>query len=694
MAGRLGRDLAVDGQIFKPIKNTAPGPYDPVLEAGRLSVLRWLDLVGTAREPVYDALTKAAAVSLDAPIAMFSLIEKDRYWFKAKVGLDLCEGPRDFALCSPRPEAGELFWLEDARDHPSLQENGLVVGEPFARFCAGAPVVVDGWSIGALCVIDTAPRPFCTRQAATLRALADSVAELVRARAHKLAAVRLLETTTDAAICCNSEGRITLWNQGAEQLLGYAAEEMDGRNIAEVFPPAFSAEYLNTLRLRAQSSQPITGAPTGAFLLRKDGAIVDVDMSFSLWLDGNTFGIGAILRDRSERNRQEEALAAAKQSAEAANIAKSEFLANMSHEIRTPLNGVIGMADLLARSPLSPKDREVVSIIRSSGDSLNRLLSDILDLAKIEAGQVTIEAAPFDLAEAVRSAAALSDLRAQEKGLTLTVEVAPALEGRFVGDEVRLRQIITNLVSNAVKFTAGGAVRVRAGAAASGSLRIEVEDTGIGFSAEQKAHLFSRFQQGDGSINRRYGGSGLGLAISKQLAELMGGALDCESRPAAGSLFWLELPLERAEPDRARAVADGTAEEDWNGCRVLIADDHPTNRTVVDLILKEFGFATFSVENGVEALEAIRRRPFDVVLMDMQMPVMDGLAATCAIRRREEAEGRPRLPILMLTANALPEHVAQGAAAGADGHVAKPVTPAALLQAIMSVLSRAETAAA
>ena len=374
----------------------------------------------------------------------------------------------------------------------------------------------------------------------------------------------------------------------------------------------------------------------------------------------------------------------ARSRAEGANRAKSEFLANMSHEIRTPLNGVVAMADALSRRQLDDAEHEMVEIIRSSGVTLERLLSDILDSAKIEAGQVTIEAAPFALGHAVKDIAALWSSRVEGGPVALVVELDPLLDRMVVGDVVRVRQILANLVSNALKFTSAGAVTLSVEPAADDRVRFTVTDTGVGFDAEQKARIFTRFQQADGSITRRFGGTGLGLAISRDLAELMGGELDCESTPGAGSRFWFELPLPAAMIEET--VAGATNDTSPEGLRILLADDHPANRKVIEVLLAPTEATLIAVENGQEALDAFAEGGFDLILMDMQMPVMDGLTATAAIRALEAERGLARTPLLMLTANAMAEHVEAGRAAGADGHLAKPVTTQTLFAAIGAAL--------
>jgi signal transduction histidine kinase/ActR/RegA family two-component response regulator len=394
-------------------------------------------------------------------------------------------------------------------------------------------------------------------------------------------------------------------------------------------------------------------------------------------------GIVTVCTDITDLKNDARALAEARDAAQTANGAKSQFLANMSHEIRTPLNGVIGLAQAMARTELTAQQREMLELIQSSGQTLQVLLSDILDLARVESGRLELANEPFDLGRAVRDAAQLYEAAACEKGLQFFVEIADDADRWVSGDLVRLKQILTNLVSNAVKFTSQGFVSLLAGAGPDregrATLRFTVEDTGIGFDCTTRERLFSRFEQADGGITRQFGGSGLGLAISRQLAEMMGGELDCESEPGGGSAFILTVPFVAAEAPAASAAVVEQDHGDGAALRVLVADDHPVNRKVVEMMLAGVGAELTMVENGVEALDACRNGDFDLILMDMQMPLMDGLTATREIRLHEAALGLQRTPIVMLTANALAEHVAATEAAGADRHLAKPFEAADLL---------------
>jgi len=395
-------------------------------------------------------------------------------------------------------------------------------------------------------------------------------------------------------------------------------------------------------------------------------------------------GIVTVVADITDLKRDAQALAEARDAAEQANRSKSQFLANMSHEIRTPLNGVIGMIQALRRTELTPEQHEMLELMSSSSRTLQALLSDILDLARVESGRMQLTEEPFDLARAVQEAGQLYEASALEKGLGFTVDIAAEARTWVQGDVVRLKQILTNLVSNAVKFTESGFVTLRAGAGpardGAPTLRFTVEDTGIGFDPETRARLFTRFEQADGGIARKFGGTGLGLAICRQLAEMMGGDLDCESELGGGSAFILTVPLRAIEAPAPVEIESATAKAATRrGLRVLLADDHPTNRKVVELVLAAADVDLTAVEDGAQAVQAFRDGDFDLVLMDMQMPVMDGLTATRELRLHEAAEGRPRARIVMLTANALPEHVAAGQAAGADHHVAKPFDTSELL---------------
>lgn len=401
---------------------------------------------------------------------------------------------------------------------------------------------------------------------------------------------------------------------------------------------------------------------------------------------------------RSEREKVEAVLASLEDRVhertaqlERANAEKSRFLANMSHELRTPLNGVIAISETLADQQQTPKGRELAELIVSSGRLLEQVLTDILDFSKIEAGEIQLAHEPFSLVAVVSRIAELHRASASVKGLDFGWTVSPQAEGRFQGDQVRLTQVLSNLLSNAVKFTEAGSVSLQVDTEGE-ALRFTVIDTGIGFDEAVRQRLFRRFEQADASIRRRFGGTGLGLAISRSLVELMGGEIDVTSTPGKGSAFSFVLPLARAEAEVIETAAVASPSLDIAGARVLLAEDHPTNQKVVQLILQSVGVDPVIVENGVLALDLLKVEQFDVVLMDMQMPELDGLAATALLRELERLEARRRTPVIMLTANALDEHMRASQHAGADLHLSKPIRAAALIEAIIAAIQAQEAA--
>ncbi|WP_293381430.1 ATP-binding protein [Phenylobacterium sp.] len=404
--------------------------------------------------------------------------------------------------------------------------------------------------------------------------------------------------------------------------------------------------------------------------------------------DGKTLRVVGALQDITRRRESEHALRQARDEAEAANKAKSVFLATMSHEIRTPLNGVLGMAQAMAAEELSPAQRERLDVVRQSGESLLAILNDVLDLSKIEAGKLELEETEFDIEALARGAYAAFTAIAAAKDLTFELTVEPAARGVWRGDATRVRQLLYNLVSNAIKFTEVGEVEVRvsrAPKAKGAGLVLRVRDTGIGIAAEPLSRLFTKFEQGDATTTRRYGGTGLGLAICRELAELMGGEILAESEPDRGSTFTALLPLRRisrAAPPPEPAAETPPAAVLSGPLKVLAAEDNAVNQLVLKTLLLQLGLTPVVVGNGADAVAAWEAEPWDLILMDVQMPVMDGPTATRAIRAGEARAGRARTPIVALTANAMSHQVSEYLAAGMDDFVAKPIEAARLFEAI------------
>ena len=430
--------------------------------------------------------------------------------------------------------------------------------------------------------------------------------------------------------------------------------------------------------------------------LHADGRIVWVETLAApdIGEDGEVKGFVGINIDITSMKDGEEELRSARIRAENATRAKSTFLANMSHEIRTPMNGVLGFTELMLAGDLPPNQRRYAQMIADSGQAMMQLLNDILDMAKIEAGQLDLHVGPVELGHKLRRCLQLIEGIAERKGLKLTLDIDPALPSSFETDPLRFRQIVFNLLGNAAKFTESGEVRLSARRVDDGrGIAIAVSDTGSGIAPQQQDHIFQQFTQADGTIARKYGGTGLGLAITRQLVDMLDGSIVLQSELGVGSTFTVTLPLRErdrlqlveCEPADADAVMDARSSEHQKPNRVLVAEDHDINQMLILGMLEQCGFAADLAENGEQAVDmALSARdagaPYDIVLMDVQMPVLNGLDAARQLRSAGVTE--QDLPILALTANCYADDIASCLAAGMQGHLPKPLKMAQLVEAL------------
>lgn len=531
----------------------------------------------------------------------------------------------------------------------------------------------------------------------------------------------ITESTQDAIIMMDHQGAITFWNPAAVKILGYSQAEAIGQDLHQLLAPepfmaAHRAAFPDFLRTGRGN---VIGKTVELAARRKGGQEIDISLSLSAVSLKNKWHAVGIVRDITEKKQAEKDLLETNRrlrdettranrmaaEAEAANVAKSEFLANMSHEIRTPMNGIIGMTGLLLDTDLDEEQRGYLDIVRSSSDTLLHLVNEILDFSKIEARKLDLDTLDFNLEHEMGDFAANLAFSAHDKGLEFIYTIDPSVPTRLRGDPGRLRQVLTNLAGNAIKFTQAGEVAIRVSLVSESSefpntvrLRFSVSDTGIGISTKWQRDLFHPFTQADASTTRRYGGTGLGLAISRQLAELMGGEIGVESQDGVGSTFWFTVLLEKqadgGKEDKPKSLS--TALHDTtrrshpmvNGgqARILVVEDNSINQEVVLGMLTKMGCKADAVANGQEALDALSIMPYDLVLMDIQMPEMDGLEATRRIRDPGSRVLNHGVPVIALTAHAMASDRDRCLQAGMNGYLSKPIISDSLVQEIIKWL--------
>jgi PAS domain S-box-containing protein len=495
----------------------------------------------------------------------------------------------------------------------------------------------------------------------------------------------LIESNIDALMTTDPSGIITDVNKQMEALTGCTRDELIGAPFKGYFTDPERAEAGIKLVL---SEKKVTDYELTACALDGKQTVVSYNATTFYDRDRTLQGVFAAARDVTERKRVEAELQQAKAMAETANRAKSDFLASMSHEIRTPMNAIIGIADLLAKTPLSAEQDKYVQIFRRAGSNLLNLINDILDLSKVEASQLELERTGFWLQDLMEKVTEMVAVRADDKGLSLLCEIAPDVPTGLVGDPTRLRQVLLNLLGNAIKFTESGEVALRvtmdAELAVPGGLRFAISDTGIGIPSEKVGAVFERFTQADSSTTRKYGGSGLGLTISRRLVELMGGHIWVESEVGRGSVFSFGVPFDLWAGATLRAAQpSGTGPEPpLPALHILLVEDSPDNRTITVAYLQDTPYRIDIAENGAIAYEKFTGGRYDLVLMDRQMPVMDGLTATRAIRTWEQANQRAPTPIVALTASGMKGDEEKCVAAGCTAYLTKPIKQEVLLQAI------------
>ena len=643
---------------------------------------------------IFERIARLAMRMAEASGAYVSMSGRRRAWIAGVGKARPTEDSRAAALAELAMQTSDVLWIDDMAEPRWSEAFPRAAGDADFQFFAAAPIILPkGNRVGVLAILDDLPRAYDADMAERLADHAAFVAdECQRGRA-----VRALARSRQRLTLATEIANINVWE------MDYRNRELSSDGVRPVSGAETTYEQLNAdiwkgvhpvdrERAQAMWDQHVEdGTPYRLVhrMMQRNGPHYWVDSAIEAIKDeqGRIVRTVGVMRNIDAEKRSEMALAKARDDAEAANRAKSLFLATMSHEIRTPLNGVLGMAQAMAMDDLTPVQRERLGVVHASGEALLAILNDVLDLAKIEAGKLEIEDIEFDLEEIARGAHQAFTAQANAKGLSFGLDIDGA-QGLYRGDPTRLRQILYNLVSNALKFTDRGEIQVTA-RWQDERLVVSVADTGVGIPEDRLQALFGRFDQADASTTRRFGGTGLGLAICRELAEMMSGSIDVESTLGFGSTFKVSLPLKRVGDGRSAALPAPPAPEDEAyrlELKVLAAEDNTVNQLVLKTLLNQIGVDPVVVSNGLEAVRAWEDGEWDVILMDVQMPKMDGPTAARAIREQEAATGQARTPIIALTANVMSHQLAEYMAAGMDGHVAKPIEAGRLFEALATIL--------
>ncbi len=651
-------------------------------EFHRLKALRSYNLLETLPEQDLGDITRLAASTCETPTSFISVVDEDKVWIHTSNGDKMSSLSREFAYCNLAIKQTEVFEITDTQKDLHCG-NPNVLDTAKIRFYAAAPLVnSEGFVLGALCVVQDTPKSLRPDQKESLKALAKMVMtqfELRRTREESEENtnryMNMIEEAGDIIYSCDLRGHFLYVNSRIKNLIGHAAEDITGKHYTSLIVDDWKKKALKFYFRQYIKKIPVTvlefPVNTG------DGQVKWVEQTVTFnFKNGKAHSFQGIVRDIDSRKHAEEQMMLV-------TAAKEQFMANMSHEIRTPLNAILGFAGLLANTKLTKTQADYAGAIGTSGKNLLNIINDILDFSKIEAGMMRFESMPVNLRSTFSSLLILFKEKAREKNNTLDFKAHKTIPELISTDPTRLTQIIINLVGNALKFTTKGFVKVEAELLhETNMICLKVSDSGIGIPTDKFDSIFERFHQASGDTTRKFGGSGLGLSIVKNLVELQGGQIEVESEPGEGSVFTVTLPYKKVEEkDRLLMQPDKkiNPKHKTSDLSILIVEDNRFNQVLATKIIKSFGFRSEIAGNGKIAIDLIRKNKYDVVLMDMQMPVMDGYEATQIIRTQLKS----MVPIIAMTAHAISDERDKCLKVGMNDYISKPFKTEHLYNRIM-----------
>lgn len=668
----------------------------------RLQRLRSYRIVGTEPDSLFDDLLAEVARLTASPVAVLGFLEKDSEWVKASVGWNITTLPGAFSLAAIVAGDGDVVTVPDLTADPRFANHPLVKGSPFLRFLAGAPIRdSDGVFLGAISLVDRQPRVLTREQEAILKVFADRIMSELRVRKQDAEMLSLqssledanerfrdfFERTTDLIMSIDADGRLLHANQAVLDKLGVPREELFNTPLERIIEPAVRDEFRIAFAEVIASSEPKT---IETVFVTESGRTINVEGSVHpKVIDGRSVLARVMFRDISERIAFESELGRARDAALEAARLKTQFLTNVSHEIRTPMNGIVGMIDLLTSSQLNEEQADFALQARASAEQLLSIVNNILYVSNLEAGGLGASAADFDLYRMLQRVAEVMKIGALGKDLDVTFSFDERLPAVFRGNQAKLRQVITNLMENAVKFTEQGKVSLRVTQQTETDthrvVRFEVSDTGIGIAQEDRLLLFEKFSQVEAGSTRRFGGVGLGLATARHLVEAMGGLIDVDSVPGSGSTFWFTLSFPKEAAGRPIASSDLT----FQGTRVLLVDSVLTSRKIVRHYLEHsWEMRVDATGSGAEAMAMLKRAadndPYRVLLYE-RMAEVDEIALARQVRANPKIAGTRLVVMIPAGSEVNEERLRQ---AGIHAYVAKPVGQSELYDAMTIALAR------